>query len=165
MNPDVNYLLKVKNGNTRIMCEICSKLTIKTPERRNWRRSGVFIVNFEHSVFIVNFEHVIAGWEEFKYSKSYRATRKCSLSCKNVVISFIYFFIFMKKWNKKPWPVLLFSTTKNSIWTPENKFLDKVKAKKFSYADPQLSANHYLVINIILWYLRHFQRVTWRICC
>ena len=29
-------------------CEICSKLTIKTPERRQWRRSGVFIVNFEH---------------------------------------------------------------------------------------------------------------------
>ena len=30
------------------MCEICSKLTIKTPERRYWRRPGVFIVNFEH---------------------------------------------------------------------------------------------------------------------
>ena len=28
--------------------EICSKLTIKTPERRHWRRSSVFIVNFEH---------------------------------------------------------------------------------------------------------------------
>ena len=27
-------------------CEICSKLTIKTPERRQLRRSGVFIVNF-----------------------------------------------------------------------------------------------------------------------
>ena len=26
---------------------ICSKLTIKTPERRQWRRSGVFIVDFE----------------------------------------------------------------------------------------------------------------------
>ena len=24
------------------------KLTIKIPERRQWRRSGVFIVNFEH---------------------------------------------------------------------------------------------------------------------
>ena len=30
------------------MSEICSKLTIKTPERRQWRRSGVFFVNFEH---------------------------------------------------------------------------------------------------------------------
>ena len=25
-------------------CKICSKLTIKTPERRQWRRSGGFIV-------------------------------------------------------------------------------------------------------------------------
>ena len=31
------YLLKVNNGNTRTMCEICSKLTMKTPE---------FIVSF-----------------------------------------------------------------------------------------------------------------------
>ena len=42
-------------------------LTIKTPERRHWRRSGVVIVNFEHishlcsSVSIVNFEHVNAN--------------------------------------------------------------------------------------------------------
>ena len=34
---------------------------------RHWRRSGIFIVNFEHSshlalgVYIVDFEHVIAG--------------------------------------------------------------------------------------------------------
>ena len=28
--------------------KICSKLTLKTPERRHWRRSGVFIFNFEH---------------------------------------------------------------------------------------------------------------------
>ena len=27
------YLLKVNNGNTRAICEICSKLTIKAPER------------------------------------------------------------------------------------------------------------------------------------
>ena len=27
------YLLKVDNRNTRKMCDICSKLTIKTPER------------------------------------------------------------------------------------------------------------------------------------
>ena len=29
------------------MCETCSNLKIKTPERRQWRRSGVFIVIFE----------------------------------------------------------------------------------------------------------------------
>ena len=28
------YLLKVNNRNTRTRCEICSKLAIKTPERR-----------------------------------------------------------------------------------------------------------------------------------
>ena len=35
------------------MCEIYSKLTIKTPERRHRRRSGVFIVNFEQISGIV----------------------------------------------------------------------------------------------------------------
>ena len=28
-------------------CEICSDLTIKPPELRPWRRSGVFIVSFK----------------------------------------------------------------------------------------------------------------------
>ena len=28
------YLVKVNNGNTKTMREICSKLKIKTPERR-----------------------------------------------------------------------------------------------------------------------------------
>ena len=42
------YLLKVNNRNTRTRCEICLKLTIKTPEQRQLRLSGVFIVNSEH---------------------------------------------------------------------------------------------------------------------
>ena len=33
---------------TRKKCEVCSKLTIKTLEGRQWCHSGVFIVNFEH---------------------------------------------------------------------------------------------------------------------
>ena len=46
----------------RARCEICSKLTIKTRSRR----SGFFIVRFEHipllvTVSIVNFEQLIAG--------------------------------------------------------------------------------------------------------
>ena len=40
-----NYMFESNNKNIRTRCEICSKLTIKTPERR---RTGVFIVNFEH---------------------------------------------------------------------------------------------------------------------
>ena len=41
-------LFKVNNKNVRKRCEICSKVTIKTPERRHWLCSGVFIVTFEH---------------------------------------------------------------------------------------------------------------------
>ena len=40
------YLLKVNNRNTRARFEICSKLTLKAPDRRHWGRSGVFIINF-----------------------------------------------------------------------------------------------------------------------
>ena len=42
------YVFKVNKRNIRKNCDICSKLTIKTPERRHWRRFVVFIVNFEH---------------------------------------------------------------------------------------------------------------------
>ena len=45
VNPAGIYLLKVNNRNTRTRCEICPKLTIKTPER-----SSVSIVNFEHAI-------------------------------------------------------------------------------------------------------------------
>ena len=43
-------MFKVNNKNARTMCEICSNLTIKAPERR---RSGVFVVNFEHISYLV----------------------------------------------------------------------------------------------------------------
>ena len=42
------HLLKVDNRNTRTRYGICSKLTVKIPERRQLRRSGIFTVNFEH---------------------------------------------------------------------------------------------------------------------
>ena len=35
-NPAGNYMFKVNNRNVRTRCEICSKLTIKIPERRQW---------------------------------------------------------------------------------------------------------------------------------
>ena len=38
------YLFKVNDRNTRTRCEMCSKLTLKTPKRRHWRHSDVFIV-------------------------------------------------------------------------------------------------------------------------
>ena len=53
MHPAGIYLLKVKKRNTRTRCEICEKLILKTPERRYWHRSSVFIVNFEHISHLV----------------------------------------------------------------------------------------------------------------
>ena len=41
------YSFKFNNRSIRKRCEICSKLTIKTPEQRQWRRSSVFIINFK----------------------------------------------------------------------------------------------------------------------
>ena len=38
------YLLKINNRNTRARCEICSKLTIKTPERCQWLVFLVFLL-------------------------------------------------------------------------------------------------------------------------
>ena len=55
--PSGIYLLKVNKRNTRTKCEICSKLTIKIPERRHWRLCS--------SVSFVNSEQVNAGWVNF----------------------------------------------------------------------------------------------------
>ena len=61
------FLFIVNNRNTRKRCEICSKLTIKSPQRR----STVFINTFEHvsylfttfsSVSTVGFEQVDVCW-------------------------------------------------------------------------------------------------------
>ena len=41
------YLLKFNNRNTRTV------LSIKIPERRHWRRSGIFVVNIEHISHLV----------------------------------------------------------------------------------------------------------------
>ena len=47
------FLFKVSNGNTKRMCRICSKLTIKTPKRRHWHHSSVIVVNFEQVLHTV----------------------------------------------------------------------------------------------------------------
>ena len=41
-------LFKVNRKNTRKRCEIVLKVNKKTPELRQWRRSGVLIVSVEH---------------------------------------------------------------------------------------------------------------------
>ena len=57
--PASNYQFKINNRSTGKWCEICSKLRTMTPERHQWIRFGVFIVNFE------NISHVFTcflGW-------------------------------------------------------------------------------------------------------
>ena len=59
------YLFKVRNRNTGV---IYFKITRKTSEQYQWRRSCVFIGNFKHttsfsSISIVNFEHLVVFWE------------------------------------------------------------------------------------------------------
>ena len=51
MNRSITQLTFTCSKSTKEKLEkivTCSKLTIKTPERRHWRRFVVFIVNFEH---------------------------------------------------------------------------------------------------------------------
>ena len=51
------YFFKLNNGNTRTTCETCLKLIITTSERQ-WRHSGVIIVNFEPISHIHTFQAV-----------------------------------------------------------------------------------------------------------
>ena len=71
--------------------EICPKLTIKTPERRQWRCSGVIIANFEHiSQFFIVF------W-----------TNKCLLGKNNVVLG--YFVGTLRSLAKKTYSIAVLS--------------------------------------------------------
>ena len=68
--PDCIYLFNINKGKIRTIWEICPKFTMKTPEWRHWRRSGVFIVNFEQisqcfGVPVVDFDQVNIGWLAF----------------------------------------------------------------------------------------------------
>ena len=62
------YQLKINNIKARTNVWNMFKISNKPPKRRQWRRFGGLIVNFEHishlcsSVSIVNFEYVIAHW-------------------------------------------------------------------------------------------------------
>ena len=51
--PIGNYMFKINNRNSRTRCEIRSELIIKKAERCQWRRSGVFVVNFENISHLV----------------------------------------------------------------------------------------------------------------
>ena len=87
INPSRHLIVQVNNGNTRTMCEVCSKLTIKTLERRHWHALLLFPLltldkympagnwNFHHETISVLIRHYLEGylrtkntnyWNEFK---------------------------------------------------------------------------------------------------
>ena len=74
------YLFKCNNRNARKRCELCSKLILKTPERREWCRSGVFIVmrcseKELHRNISQNFQEDLSGGSLFlKLSELQRTT-------------------------------------------------------------------------------------------
>ena len=91
-------LLKVNNRNTRTRCEICAKLTIKIPERRHWRRFGVFIVNFKH----------IIAWSVCAFA----CASLCDCFCQTVLI---YYFIVR---------LVTVCITSNKVWLVLEKKVD-----------------------------------------
>ena len=63
--PAKNYLIKVSNWSKRIRFKNCSRLWTKALERRQYRRSSVFVNYCEHiSNFVqnINFERVNICW-------------------------------------------------------------------------------------------------------
>ena len=58
-SPENIYLCKDNNKNTWKRCKICSKLTIKIPERRHWSCPWIFIINFEQ---ISQIFHCLLYW-------------------------------------------------------------------------------------------------------
>ena len=80
--PAGNYLFKVNHRNTRTRCEICSKLTIKTPERRHSFVLVSLLLTLNKftpcsSVSIVNLEQVNAHWDNnaLRYWRAFRIFR------------------------------------------------------------------------------------------
>ena len=83
------------------MCEVCSKLTMKTSEQRQWRCSGVFILNFKYILHIIP---LMEKWD-FKghcnYSNPTKTIHvKISLCTKGKFCAF--FVCCFLKWLKKP---------------------------------------------------------------
>ena len=95
--PRKDYLLKVNNRNIRKGRLIRSELTTKTPERCQWRRFAVFIVNFEHisnlylAFVLLNLSTLmltayIAANSTIPIKFFRNITLYCSITCQEIVI-------------------------------------------------------------------------------
>ena len=107
------YLLKVNNGNVRKVCQICSKLAIKTPERRQWRRSTVFVFNLEHisnlyllfvllNLSTLMFATYVASSSTIPVKFFRNVTFYCCITCQ-VIFSFSCEHFISKSWRNPRW--------------------------------------------------------------
>ena len=67
------YLFKFNKGNTGTMCEMCSELMMKTPERRHWHCFDVFILTLNGFHTLIKslywyFEQLNTGWVKADYA-------------------------------------------------------------------------------------------------
>ena len=118
-NPANIYLLKVNNRDTRERYEICSKITIKTLKERQWRRSGVFLVNFEHisHLFLVFLLLVL----------NMHLLTSCRLTVKSELYNLsdlIYTFHFCKL------GIFQVNGKDNPVWMIQKTFSEKIKRVK-----------------------------------
>ena len=151
--PACIYLLKVNNRNTRTRCEICSNLTIKAPERRHWRPSGIFFVNFEHVLHLVLVFLLIilnmAGTLGIQNKKWKKKFFKISLNLINLVrfccfqqnLKFWSCCIFLRNWMMKRLPanwyiISVFLLASVFVWPKLDKHrFDTAHKMKFSVKD------------------------------
>ena len=97
-------MFRVNNKNTTTRCQICWNLTIKSLERwRQWRRSGVFIVNFEHRTYSTPFFKCFYCWNIF--TDVFREYRKRPVAWNVLVLTCV-----KRRWKNKFWKVTEFST-------------------------------------------------------
>ena len=108
--PAGNYMFKVDNRNTRTRCEICSKLTMKIPERRQWRFTPCSSIS-------INFKQVNANWVRLKtkqQSEISQAKRYILYNSGNIVC-FYRFFLRKNIWKfKKSVRQFIFKSCMNS---------------------------------------------------
>ena len=85
-------MFKNKNRKTRARCKICSKLTVKIPERRQ------DAIGCYSDVFIVNFEHISHLAVEFLL---FTLRGKCPLGCMTSVIAKVALYSIASSFHKK----------------------------------------------------------------
>ena len=82
------FLTNFNNRKTRERCETCSKLTIKAREQRQWRQSGVCIVDFEE--FHIFFQCFFYWLSTIRNSFKENSFKETPVNPFNPNVSFLY---------------------------------------------------------------------------